>query len=76
MNKQDAFELLEKLAEPAALNLPADASIGHHAEDQTYIYLLASGLALRCKYTEDGERQVCRVYRPGDFIGLEIFRSQ
>lgn len=72
MNKQDAFELLEKLAEPAALNLPADASIGHHAEDQTYIYLLASGLALRCKYTEDGERQVCRVYRPGDFIGLEM----
>jgi CRP-like cAMP-binding protein len=72
MNKLDALSILEKLAEPSALNLPADASIGHHAEDQTYIYLLASGLALRCKYTEDGERQVCRVYRPGDFIGLEM----
>lgn len=72
MNKLDALSILEKLAEPAALNLPADASIGHHAEDQAYIYLLASGLALRCKYTEDGERQVCRVYRPGDFIGLEM----
>jgi len=72
MNKQDALKIMEILAEPSALNLPADASIGHHAEDQSYIYLLANGLALRCKYTEDGERQVCRVYRPGDVIGLEM----
>ncbi len=72
MNKDDALLILEKLAEPAALNLPSDASIGHHAEDQAYIYLLATGLALRCKYTADGERQVCRVYRPGDLIGLEM----
>lgn len=72
MNKDDALLILEKLAEPAALNLPSDASIGHHAEDQAYVYLLATGLALRCKYTEDGERQVCRVYRPGDLIGLEM----
>lgn len=72
MNKDDALTILEKLAEPAALNLPSDASIGHHAEDQAYVYLLATGLALRCKYTQDGERQVCRVYRPGDLIGLEM----
>lgn len=72
MNKDDALTILEKLAEPAALNLPSDASIGHHAEDQAYVYLLATGLALRCKYTRDGERQVCRVYRPGDLIGLEM----
>ncbi len=72
MNKEDALTVLEKLAEPSALNLPADASIGHHADDQSFVYLLATGLALRCKYTEDGERQVCRVYRPGDLIGLEM----
>lgn len=72
MNKEDALHLLEKLAEPAALNLPADACIGHHAEDRTYLYLVASGLAMRCQYTEEGERQVCRVYRSGGLIGLEM----
>ena len=72
MNKADAFTLLEKLAEPSALTLPADACIGHHAEDGTFIHVMVSGLAMRCQYTEDGERQVCRVYRPGELIGLEM----
>jgi CRP-like cAMP-binding protein len=71
MNKDDALNVLEKLAEPAILHLPPDASIGHHSEDLSFVYLIKSGLALRCKYTENGERQVCRVYRPGDLIGLE-----
>jgi len=72
MNKDDALLVLEKLAEPAVLTLPSDASIGHHSQDHTYVYIVQSGLALRCKYTEQGERQVCRVYRPGDPIGLEM----
>lgn len=72
MNKADALNLIEKLAEPAALTLPSDACLGHHAEDGTYVHLVLSGLAMRCQYTQDGERQVCRVYRPGDLIGLEM----
>jgi CRP-like cAMP-binding protein len=72
MNKDDALHVLEKLAEPTVLSLPSDASIGHHSEDHTYIYIVQTGLALRCRYTRQGERQVCRVYRPGDPIGLEM----
>ncbi|WP_033068964.1 Crp/Fnr family transcriptional regulator [Thalassospira australica] len=72
MNKDDALKIFEKLADPTTLTLPSDACIGHHAEDQAYVYLLSSGLALRCRYTANGERQVCRVYRPGDLIGLEM----
>ncbi|WP_417827804.1 Crp/Fnr family transcriptional regulator [Thalassospira sp.] len=72
MNKNDALHLFEKLAESPALTLPSDASIGHHSEDHNFVYILQSGLALRCRYTEQGERQVCRVYRPSDVIGLEM----
>ncbi|MCC9623989.1 Crp/Fnr family transcriptional regulator [Thalassospira sp. MA62] len=71
MNKEDALHLLEKLADVTPLTLPSDATIGYHVEDRSFVYALECGLAIRCLYTENGERQVSRVYRPGDIIGLE-----
>ena len=71
MNNEDALKHLEKLAENPALDMGANTAIGHHEGDSEYIYRILSGLVMQCHYAEDGERQVCRVFRPGDLIGLE-----
>ncbi|OSQ47485.1 Crp/Fnr family transcriptional regulator [Thalassospira alkalitolerans] len=71
MNNADALKQLEKLAENPALDLGANVALGHHEDDGDHVYRILNGLVMQCHYGEDGERQVCRVFRPGDLIGLE-----
>ena len=36
-----------------------------------HAWLLTDGLVIQGYYNSNGEREICRVYRPGDIIGLE-----
>lgn len=67
---RDELELLQdlKLAEQV---MPAGADLILEHADNTPLYTLLSGWAIRYKTLDDGRRQILAILMPGDFVGLQ-----
>ncbi|AUG52074.1 Crp/Fnr family transcriptional regulator [Thalassospira marina] len=71
MNTDDALRQILPYADDKAQTLPASHILEPAQETLNHAYLLKDGLVLQGYYNRNGEREICRVYRPGDIIGLE-----
>ncbi|OKH89096.1 Crp/Fnr family transcriptional regulator [Thalassospira sp. TSL5-1] len=71
MNTDEALRQILPHAEEKNHLVPA----GHVLETAhgalNHVWLLTDGLVIQGFYNSNGEREICRVYRAGDIIGLE-----
>jgi CRP-like cAMP-binding protein len=71
MNTPDALRQILTYADEKPVLLPANNIVEPGHESLANAYILEQGLILQGYYNRDGDRQICRVYRPGDVFGLE-----
>ncbi|MDP2698740.1 Crp/Fnr family transcriptional regulator [Thalassospira sp.] len=71
MTADDAIYLISDLADRRDIPVPANCNIAPPGPHQDSLFVVESGLIMQCNYDYNGDRQVCRVYRAGDVIGLE-----
>lgn len=67
---EDEIRFMERFKK-GELSVPRGATILSEGEPSAQLYTVLSGLGLRHKTLEDGQRQVLNLIFPGDFLGLQ-----
>lgn len=71
MSSQSAIAALRAYGDPHPVTYPANHAIARQDASPSHAFIIESGLIMQCRYGASGERQVCRVFRPGEVFGLE-----
>jgi|TARA_R110000751_G_scaffold4113_9_gene19257 CRP-like cAMP-binding protein len=71
MKTSDALRQILTYADDKPLLIPANTFLEPEQEHLANAYIVEQGLIIQGYYNRSGDRQICRVYRPGDVFGLE-----
>ncbi|OSQ39932.1 Crp/Fnr family transcriptional regulator [Thalassospira mesophila] len=75
MNTTEALRHILPHADDTPLRIPANRVLEPEHENLTSAYIIKQGLIIQGHYNRGGDRQICRVYRPGDLFGLEALNG-